>query len=171
MGMCKLCKEVYKTETMNNGFCQNCFGSNEYKKELELINNGTREIEKIKTSRSNWIIVFITSSIASIFLLFFNGNQLGAISLVFAAISLMTIFSLTLDLNKEKVEKVKNSFSMIINKIFISLFIGAITICYFSNFHAIYTHWDNVLTVSRAMELIGVIIPPIGVITGLIHIL
>lgn len=41
---------------------------------------------------------------------------------------------------------------------------------YIANLFAVYEHWHYTLSVGRLAELIGIIVPPLGVITGWIHI-
>lgn len=41
---------------------------------------------------------------------------------------------------------------------------------YVANFFAIYEHWNYTLSVGRLAELIGVIFPPVGILTGWIYI-
>lgn len=53
-----------------------------------------------------------------------------------------------------------------------AIIVGTIgVIGYLANFHAIYSHWNHPLTLGTFAEFAGVFFPPLGVITGIIHIL
>lgn len=171
MGMCKNCGEVFKTEDMHQGFCQNCFGTESYKKEIELINNGTREREAIIASRKSWSFVLYISFSISLFLIFYEIYQLLTFSLMFVVFSVASIIGKTLDLNKDKVAEFSRKVNHLLGNLVKFLFIALISIGYLANFHAVYSHWHYNLSIGRLAEFIGIFIPPLGSITGWIHLL
>lgn len=60
--------------------------------------------------------------------------------------------------------------SIILN-LFKGLFYLLCATGYILNFHAIYIHWTTPLTLQSLAEFIGVIVFPLGIITGWLHIL
>jgi hypothetical protein len=50
-------------------------------------------------------------------------------------------------------------------------FLIVLGIGYLANLSAVYHHWDSVVTIGHLAELIGIVIFPIGIITGYLYIL
>lgn len=102
MGMCKGCKQIFKTEDMVYNFCVDCQKTESYTKELELINNGTRQKERTLVSRQNWIIILSISLPLTIFFIVADMLPFLKISIPFVVFSLFFIAKATYLANKEK---------------------------------------------------------------------
>jgi len=102
MGICNGCKQIFKTEDMIHNFCIDCQKTESYVKELELINNGTRQKERTLISRQNWIIVLSISLPLTMFFVIADMIPFLKLSIPFVAFSLFFIVKATNSANKEK---------------------------------------------------------------------
>lgn len=91
-------------------------------------------------------------------------NDLGTlVSLIVVVILISYLYTLV-------ESKIENLFSKIIEKISNFILIGILITGYIANLNAVYNHWSDPLSLGILAEFIGVIIFPLGIVTGWIHI-
>jgi len=69
MGMCRGCKQIFKTEDMIIGFCKNCQSSEEFINQYQLMQSKNQEKPKRKIKNKTEILTKSLAVLSAIYLL------------------------------------------------------------------------------------------------------
>lgn len=107
MGMCKGCNQIFKTEDMIHNFCVNCQKTEEFKKEINLIDSGYKRKNQLKDKKFFYTI--ICSILFPIGVFFIYGGEYH-IALVVLILPLLGLFSLLEDIyyNNKQIKEYEN---------------------------------------------------------------